>query len=289
VLVLAGRYLALAGAQLQTLAAADADAALEWLGLLLLGPEPAPQALDSISDVTQPATWPLVGLIQRVKAFGPREVSELLQSNGSAGSLKQQMGAFAEGCSSIDALLESPETDAASERALSEQVTRMTRRLIMRMLLPLQCEVVQSVQRKQEAEQLKRQLADMQARLESIQPKPQGRKMSVKQRLAHKLAAKKAPATQQAGGCSPSEPGTHSTVDRNLLDLMAAYAWCLDRTAALLCSLLPSRFCCNKPACSSLSTASEGFLLVRGQSCVCGGCLMGRRPVLAPTFCTAAR
>jgi hypothetical protein len=65
---------------------------------------------------------------------------------------------------------------------------------------------------------------------------------------------------------------------------------CLQRAGAMLCALLPSRFCCNNPYCSSLSTASEGFLLVRGQSCVCGGCLMGsRRPVLAPTFCTAAR
>jgi hypothetical protein len=59
---------------------------------------------------------------------------------------------------------------------------------------------------------------------------------------------------------------------------------------AVLCSLLPTCSCCNNPRCSSMATASEGFLLVRGPSCVCGGCLMGsRRPALAPTFCTAAR
>jgi hypothetical protein len=42
-----------------------------------------------------------------------------------------------------------------------------------------------------------------------------------------------------------------------------------------LLSLLPSRFHCNNFDCTSLSTVSEGFALVRGSSCVCGGCVAG--------------
>jgi hypothetical protein len=42
-----------------------------------------------------------------------------------------------------------------------------------------------------------------------------------------------------------------------------------------LLSSLPSRFHCNNCDCTSLSTVSEGFALVRGSSCVCGGCVEG--------------
>jgi hypothetical protein len=30
--------------------------------------------------------------------------------------------------------------------------------------------------------------------------------------------------------------------------------------------------CCNNPSCVNVSTVSEGFALVRGKGCVCGGC-----------------
>jgi hypothetical protein len=42
-----------------------------------------------------------------------------------------------------------------------------------------------------------------------------------------------------------------------------------------LLSSLPSRFHCSNFDCASLSTVSEAFALVRGRSCVCGGCVAG--------------
>jgi hypothetical protein len=39
---------------------------------------------------------------------------------------------------------------------------------------------------------------------------------------------------------------------------------------------VPSRFGCNWPGCVRLEGVSEGYGLVRGQACVCGGCGMAR-------------
>jgi len=36
---------------------------------------------------------------------------------------------------------------------------------------------------------------------------------------------------------------------------------------------VPNRYGCNNPACTNLTTVSDAFALVRGKSCVCGGCL----------------
>lgn len=60
----------------------------------------------------------------------------------------------------------------------------------------------------------------------------------------------------------------HCVPPANLEPLAAA----LDVLAQLLVVVVPSRYCCNSPRCSSLATISEGFALVRGSSCVCGGC-----------------
>lgn len=46
----------------------------------------------------------------------------------------------------------------------------------------------------------------------------------------------------------------------------------LDVLAQLLVLVVPSRYCCNSPRCSSLACISEGFAMVRGSSCMCGGC-----------------
>jgi hypothetical protein len=40
-----------------------------------------------------------------------------------------------------------------------------------------------------------------------------------------------------------------------------------------LCAALPCSSCCNNPRCTSLRGVSAAFALVRGQGCVCGGCL----------------
>ena len=42
-----------------------------------------------------------------------------------------------------------------------------------------------------------------------------------------------------------------------------------------LLSSLPSWYRCNNFDCARLGTVSEGFALVRGRSCVCGGCVAG--------------
>jgi hypothetical protein len=56
--------------------------------------------------------------------------------------------------------------------------------------------------------------------------------------------------------------------------LLTALAKSLHVVGTLLCSL-PSRFHCNDFDCTSLRTVSEAFALVRGGSCVCGGCVAG--------------
>jgi hypothetical protein len=50
----------------------------------------------------------------------------------------------------------------------------------------------------------------------------------------------------------------------------------LKDVADLICAGLPSRFCCNAPGCVNLSAVIEGFGLVRGPGCVCGGCGQAR-------------
>jgi hypothetical protein len=62
----------------------------------------------------------------------------------------------------------------------------------------------------------------------------------------------------------------------------------LQHLGQVLCAQLPTRYCCNNPRCSNLTTASEAFGLVRGKACACAGCLaLSEGP--APPFCFAAR
>jgi signal transduction histidine kinase len=56
--------------------------------------------------------------------------------------------------------------------------------------------------------------------------------------------------------------------------LLAGLAKSLHVVGTLLSSL-PSRFHCNNFDCTNLGIVSEGFALVRGSSCVCGGCVAG--------------
>jgi hypothetical protein len=129
-------------------------------------------------------------------------------------------------------------------------------------------------------------LGDKTTRLNALVAEARGRKLSARQRLALKLVTKQEPLPQSW----EHDLANAKDVPQHVSDSLAGYADSLQRHGALLCSLVTTRFCCNNPYCSSMATASEGFLLVRGQSCVCGGCLMGsKRPTLAPTFCTAAR
>jgi len=47
----------------------------------------------------------------------------------------------------------------------------------------------------------------------------------------------------------------------------------LQAAAQAIFAAVPNRYGCNNPACFHLTTVSDAFALVRGKSCVCGGCL----------------
>jgi hypothetical protein len=61
-----------------------------------------------------------------------------------------------------------------------------------------------------------------------------------------------------------------------LLVQLHALADALQGFGSALAASLPSRFGCNWPGCVRLSGVSEGYGLVRGQACVCGGCTQAR-------------
>lgn len=54
---------------------------------------------------------------------------------------------------------------------------------------------------------------------------------------------------------------------------MKALEGALMRRGQLLSVLIPSRYCCNNPGCGNMAGPSESFHLVRGRSCICGGCV----------------
>jgi hypothetical protein len=47
----------------------------------------------------------------------------------------------------------------------------------------------------------------------------------------------------------------------------------LKAASKALAAAVPCSYTCNYWGCRNLSTVSEGFALVRGKGCVCGGCL----------------
>jgi hypothetical protein len=77
------------------------------------------------------------------------------------------------------------------------------------------------------------------------------------------LSAALAPYLQQEDNPAP-EAATAS-----ILSLPTA----LVAAGEAMCAAVPSSTCCSNPRCTNLSGVSAGFALVRGKSCVCGGCL----------------
>jgi hypothetical protein len=57
---------------------------------------------------------------------------------------------------------------------------------------------------------------------------------------------------------------------------LSAFVDALQGYGSALAASLPSQFGCNWPGCVRLSGVSEGYGLVRGQACVCGGCRQAR-------------
>ena len=77
-------------------------------------------------------------------------------------------------------------------------------------------------------------------------------------------------------------------IKQALLDMSAG----LSRAGAALCAALPNRYFCNNPACRNAAGVSAGFDLVRGASCVCGGCVgveCAAGVTVAPQAVVAAR
>jgi hypothetical protein len=60
------------------------------------------------------------------------------------------------------------------------------------------------------------------------------------------------------------------------LGCVLALAQMLQGFVDALTGAVPSRFGCNSPRCLRLEGVSEGYGLVRGKACVCGGCGMAR-------------
>lgn len=58
----------------------------------------------------------------------------------------------------------------------------------------------------------------------------------------------------------------------SLLRLLPSLAAALKAAGEALCAALPCHFGCSETFCLTVTTVSEAFALVRGQSCVCGGC-----------------
>jgi len=70
----------------------------------------------------------------------------------------------------------------------------------------------------------------------------------------------------------PQEPELSSSADYRVKTL----AQLLTSFADKICYVLPGRFCCSHPGCSSLGSVSEGHALVRGQAAICGKCQEAR-------------
>jgi hypothetical protein len=60
------------------------------------------------------------------------------------------------------------------------------------------------------------------------------------------------------------------------LAALKAFVDALQGYGSALAAAVASRFGCNWPGCVRLSGVSEGYGLVRGQACVCGGCRQAR-------------
>jgi hypothetical protein len=88
---------------------------------------------------------------------------------------------------------------------------------------------------------------------------------------------------QQQKGCHDSKHKDASAqqLAQLLQDIVAegaVYEACgeleesMQRIAGCICSQVPCRLCCANVSCTNLGSLSECFALVRGRTCVCGGC-----------------
>jgi hypothetical protein len=81
----------------------------------------------------------------------------------------------------------------------------------------------------------------------------------------------------KAGGLSAGMPDERTQQKQAaLLGELRALADALQGYGPALAAAVPSRFGCNWPGCVRLLGVSEGYGLVRGQACVCGGCRQAR-------------
>jgi hypothetical protein len=69
---------------------------------------------------------------------------------------------------------------------------------------------------------------------------------------------------------------TQKVVRDGFLGSLHRWADQLTSIGSALSASVPSRFGCSWPGCVRLSGVSEGYGLVRGQACVCGGCRQAR-------------
>jgi len=66
--------------------------------------------------------------------------------------------------------------------------------------------------------------------------------------------------------------GQHNASSSPPIAEVQLLAAALQAAARAMFAAVPNRYGCNNPACTNLTTVSDAFALVRGKSCVCGGC-----------------
>jgi uncharacterized membrane protein YgcG len=85
----------------------------------------------------------------------------------------------------------------------------------------------------------------------------------------------------ESGRHGPSEEDRRTC--KAIVTALSGVAAALKAASSTLAAAVPCSYTCNNWGCRNLSTVSEGFALVRGKGCVCGGCLgVGRDCSIAP-------
>jgi hypothetical protein len=290
VLVLAGRYLQLCARQAQQLVAAHDRDAAQALAMLVLGPNPValvPGAA-AAAVAAEHEHGPLGRVIELLLQHGPQELHEPGYSSSIMSKVPDYLNTLASWqqpagreAGALQLLYQSLQGPLAGPFSVLNTLLPM----LLGIEIQLKAWYTAHSQYMSVAGGAEGEIKRLEGELEALQA--QGGRLSTKDRLKQKvLLAQLQPQRKARSDCQAKIAGS---MDYCFLAAAGSFAKILEHAGALLCSLLPTRFCCNNPRCSSMATASEGFLLVRRQSCVCGGCLMGsRRPALAPTFCTAA-
>jgi hypothetical protein len=293
VLVLAGKFMMAVGAQMQQQAAAQSHVSITWLTQVLLDGEPPFQGVAS-KDMSSEAVGRLFDVIWLLVENAPLPM--LHKSPNSMRFFSSDRSWF-DVVRKARILAEVPDENTSQSR--QEVAVRllaaagpslMSVAIYMHKWASLELRVWNQAYSQGQADLQREERSIQKAEATIVKLRMQVQCLSPQQRRSLQAAEAGLLSRRQGLQWHRSKWSISNQALKENFRLFDCHARCLQEAGAQLCSLLSTRFCCNNPRCSNMATASEGFLLVRGKSCVCGGCLMGnRRHALAPTFCTATR